>query len=281
MGLLRKNLTLRRQHTLLLIGIWSRWRVHHWPLLQNLTLGLNRRERPTSHSPHWHLMCRLRLWVGLVSCDRMRQEAGHYAFVQKAADNERPAYVVDVAAQSRAEEADHEQLTVECVDVVGPALVLELGLEAEIEQAVEVVPGNEAEIVPGNEAEIVPGTEAVEVVPGNEAEIVPGNEAEIVPGTEPEVGYKLEAGVALAHATGVADIVACLVDKDSTVDKTADKGHIQHTADSIAGTVVGTTVQELPQQLEPESWDCISLLIEILPRKLRSSSSLWILNLRS
>nr|GLL33647.1 hypothetical protein Itr_chr08CG14250 [Ipomoea trifida] len=186
------------------------WRVHHWPLLQNLTLGLNRRERPTSHSPHWHLMCRLRLW-----------EAGHYAFVQKAADNERPAYVVDVAAQSRAEEADHEQLTVECVDVVGPALVLELGLEAEIEQAVEVVPGNEAEIVPG---------------------------------TEPEVGYKLEAGVALAHATGVADIVACLVDKDSTVDKTADKGHIQHTADSIAGTVVGTTVQELPQQLEPESW---------------------------
>lgn len=66
--------------------------------------------------------------VGLVNVVGVRQEAGHYAFVQKAADNERPAYVVDVAAQSRAEEADHEQVD---------KTVMELGHE--IVQEIEIV----------------------------------------------------------------------------------------------------------------------------------------------
>lgn len=172
--------------------------------------------------------------------------------MQKAVGKEGPARVavlVDVAALGRSEVADLERvdknavelvhvivheaevivvgwfdfgsdvvlLRVEWVDGVALALVVEPGLEAEIGQLVEVAPGEKIVVEPGA-----------------------------------EVGYTLEAGFALEHVMGIADIVAHLVvGRDSTVDKIAGKGHIQHTADSIADTVVGTIVQKLPQQVEP------------------------------
>lgn len=66
-----------------------------------------------------------------------------------------------------------------------------------------------------------------------------------------EVGYTFEVGFALGLVMGIVEIVAHLVvGRDSAVDKIAGKGHIQHTADSIADIAVGTIVQKLPQQVE-------------------------------
>lgn len=164
----------------------------------------------------------------------------------EAADTGAQAHVVDEAELDAAVGAAELQHMAEAGTGDGsdhgvvegePVTAFEKGVAPQVE--VDVVEPPEHEHGEEVEAEFVPGVEFGPEGPG----------AELV--AEAEYGLGVGVGVGSRPKVGGIDELI-VVDLGNYFDKTADRGHIQDTAGSIADTAVDSTVQGLAQQTEPQ-----------------------------